>query len=345
MTAERLHELGLTPMVADNTESQRTAFTVSVDAKEGATTGISAYDRAATVRVLIDPHSRPADLARPGHMFPLRAREGGVLARAGHTETAVDLARAAGLYPAAVTCEIMRDDGGMARLPELIDFARRHGLHIITVRDVIAYRHRGEKLVRRAATATLLTRYGEFLCHAYESLVDSKPYLALVRGEIGPQPTLVRVHSSCLTGDVFHSSRCDCGEQIEMALRLIQQEGRGVLLYIQQEGRGIGLTNKIRAYALQEQGLDTVEANAHLGFGPDLRDYGIGVQILLDLGLRQIRMMTNNPKKLVAVQGYGLTVVERVPLEIPATAANITYLRTKREKLGHLLHRVAPDES
>ena len=337
MLPQRLEQLNLPLMVSENTTSFGTAFTVSVDAKCGTTTGISAHDRAATVAALIDPKTKPTDLARPGHMHPLRAKEGGVLNRAGQTEASVDLAKAAGLYPAAVICEILKDDGTMARLPDLELFAAKHNLKIITVRDLIAYRRRMEKLVRRASTITLPTRLGTFTVHAYESAVDEKPYLAIVCGEVDEAPTLVRIHSSCLTGDVLGSLKCDCGEQLHLALQLIQKAGRGVLLYIQQEGRGIGLVNKIRAYSLQAHGHDTVEANALLGFPPDLRDYGIGAQILVDLGLRQIRMMTNNPRKIVALDGYGLEVVERVPLQIPPAPENARYLRTKKEKMGHLL--------
>ncbi len=339
MTRERLRELELYPMVADGRQSalHGTAFTVSVDAVDGTTTGISAYDRATTVRALIDPRTKPSDLARPGHMFPLEAKDGGVLVRAGQTEASVDLARTAGLYPAAVICEIMADDGTMMRLPALREFARKHGFHIVTVESIIRYRRQREKLVRRAATSAVPTRFGTFAVHAYESEVDTKPYLALVYGRVGPEPTLVRVHSSCLTGDVFHSMRCDCGDQLEAALQRIVEEGAGVLLYIQQEGRGIGLINKIRAYELQEHGHDTVEANQLLGFAPDIRDYGIGAQILADLGLKQIRLMTNNPGKVVGVEGMGIRVVERVPLEIPPTDANRGYLQTKRDKLGHIL--------
>ncbi len=343
MTRERLHELALYPMVAEENALHGTAFMVSVDAKHGTTTGISAYDRARTVRALIAPETRPEDLARPGHLFPLQAKEGGVLARAGQTEASVDLARLAGLYPAAVICEVMAEDGTMARLPRLMEFARAHQVHIVTVESIMNYRRQRERLVRRAATSTVPTRYGTFTVHAYESLVDNKPYLALVYGDLGPGPTLVRVHSSCLTGDVFHSHRCDCGDQLERALQMIVEEGSGVLLYIQQEGRGIGLINKIRAYELQEHGHDTVEANRLLGFAPDIRDYGIGAQILHDLGLREIRLMTNNPGKVVGLEGMGMRVVERVPLEVPPTDVNRGYLRTKRDKLGHLLSG-APDE-
>ncbi len=340
---ERLAQLHLPLMVSDNTSTFGTAFTVSVDARHGTTTGISAQDRARTVAALIDPDTRPSDLLRPGHMHPLRAREGGVLARAGQTEASVDLARAAGVYPAAVICEILRPDGTMARLPDLEAFAAEHNIRIITVRDLIAHRRRTEKLIRRAATAELPTRLGVFTVHAYESLVDEKPYLALVCGEVGPAPTLVRIHSSCLTGDVLGSLRCDCGEQLHLALSLIQKEKRGVLLYIQQEGRGIGLVNKIRAYSLQAHGHDTVEANILLGFPADLRDYGIGAQILVDLGLRQIRMMTNNPRKIVALEGYGLEVVERVSLQVAPEPESARYLRTKKEKMGHLLDDPAPE--
>jgi len=343
MPPERLEELNLPLMVGDNTAAYGTAFTVSVDARYGTTTGISAQDRAATVAALIDPNSKPSDLLRPGHTHPLRAKEGGVLARAGQTEASVDLAKAAGLYPAAVICEILKEDGTMARLPDLELFAAQHNIRIITVRDLIAHRRRAEKLVRRAATVSLPTRLGTFTLHAYESLVDEKPYLALVCGEISEEPTLVRIHSSCLTGDVFGSRKCDCGEQLHLALQLIQQEKRGVLLYIQQEGRGIGLVNKIRAYSLQAHGHDTVEANVLLGFPPDLRDYGIGAQILVDLGLRKIRMMTNNPRKIVALEGYGLEVVERVPLQITPAPENVNYLRAKKEKMGHLLDGLADD--
>ncbi len=344
MTGERLEELSLRPMVAEGTALHETAFTVSVDAKHGTTTGISAYDRAATVRALMDPATRPEDLARPGHVFPLQAKEGGVLARAGQTEGSVDLARLAGVAPAAVICEIMAEDGTMARLPALAEMARRHDMHIVTVESIMEYRRSREKLVRRAATSVVQTRFGTFTVYAYESLVDTKPYLALAYGEIGPGPTLVRVHSSCLTGDVFHSFRCDCGDQLERALELIVEDGTGVLLYIQQEGRGIGLINKIRAYELQEHGHDTVEANQLLGFAPDIRDYGIGAQILAEMGLREIRLMTNNPGKVVGIEGMGIRVVERVPLEIPPTDVNRGYLRAKREKMGHLLSEIVEDE-
>ncbi len=346
MTHARLHELDIYQMVADGGQHalHGTAFTVSVDYIHGTTTGISAYDRAATVRALIDPKTMPADLARPGHMFPLEAKEGGVLVRAGQTEASVDLARLAELYPAAVICEIMADDGTMMRLPQLQQFARKHDLHIVTVESIINYRRQREKLVRRAATSRVPTKFGEFMVHAYESSVDTKPYLALVYGRIGPGPTLVRVHSSCLTGDVFHSYRCDCGDQLERALEKIVEEGAGVLLYIQQEGRGIGLVNKIRAYEIQEHGHDTVEANQLLGFAPDIRDYGIGAQILADLGLHEIRLMTNNPGKVVGLEGMGIRVVERVPIEIPPNEANRYYLQTKREKLGHILSDVIEGE-
>jgi len=345
MTHQRLRELDLHQMVSDGGESalHGTAFTVSVDAVHGTTTGISAFDRARTVLVLVDPKTKPSDLARPGHMFPLEAKEGGVLVRAGQTEASVDLARLAGLYPAAVICEIMADDGTMMRLPALKEFAQKHDMHIVTVEAIIRYRREREKLIRRAATSTVPTRFGSFTVHAYESSVDTKPYLAMVYGKIGPRPTLVRVHSSCLTGDVFHSFRCDCGDQLERAMEKIVEEGSGVLLYIQQEGRGIGLVNKIRAYELQEHGHDTVEANQLLGFAPDIRDYGIGAQILADLGLKEIRLMTNNPGKVVGLEGMGIDVVERVPIEIPPNEANRCYLQTKREKMGHLLSDAIED--
>lgn len=338
ITEERARELDLPLMTQENTESHQTAFTISVDAKRGVTTGISAQDRAQTIKTLIDPDTKPEDLARPGHVFPIIAKKGGVLVRAGHTEAAVDLATLAGLYPAGVICEILNDDGTCARLPQLIEVAKRFGLHIVTINSLIEYRRKREKLVVRAAETLLPTRYGTFRAYAYQSLVDDKPYLALVMGEINPEePTLVRVHSSCVTGDVFHSLRCDCGDQLELALQMISKEGKGVVLYIQQEGRGIGLVNKIKAYELQDKGLDTVEANEALGFPPDLRDYGIGAQILVDLGLRKIRLLTNNPKKIVGISGYGLEIVERVPLQIPPREELRNYFLAKAKKLGHML--------
>jgi 3,4-dihydroxy 2-butanone 4-phosphate synthase/GTP cyclohydrolase II len=341
MTGERLDELEIPLMVTQNTARFDTAFCVSIEARKTTSTGISAQDRAATVLAAIDPATRPADLARPGHMFPLRARLGGVMVRAGQTEAAVDLARIAGLYPAGVICEIMNEDGTMARVPDLAKFARKHGLLMITIADLIKYRMRTERLVRAVATAELPTRFGTFTVHAYESLVDGQTHTALVCGDIGDgQNVLVRVHSRCLTGDVFHSARCDCGEQLETAMERIATEGRGVLLYLNQEGRGIGLANKIRAYALQDQGLDTVEANVKLGFKPDQRDYGIGAQILGALGVRTMRLLTNNPRKFVGLDGYGLSVVESVPLEIPASESTRRYLKTKKEKLGHKLSSV-----
>lgn len=334
----RLDELQIPPMVQENTSKYGCAFTVSIDAKKGVTTGISAYDRATTIKAVLDPSTRPEDLARPGHVFPLRAREGGVLVRAGHTEAIVDLARLAGLYPAGVLCEILSDDGTMARLPQLEEMAKKFDLKIISVADIIAYRRRTEKLVERVASAKLPTKFGEFTIIAYKSIIDPNEHLALIKGDINTdKPVLVRVHSECLTGDVFGSLRCDCGDQISLAMAAIAKEGRGVFLYMRQEGRGIGIHNKIRAYALQDQGLDTVEANRRLGFPPDLRDYGIGAQILVDLGLKEIRLLTNNPKKVVGLEGYGLKVVETVPLIAPPNPYNHSYLEAKQKKLGHWL--------
>ena len=335
----RLDELQLPLMVANNTEVQRTAFTVSVDARSGTTTGISAPDRAATVKALLDPATQPEDLARPGHIFPLRYREGGVLKRAGHTEAAVDLARLAGCYPAGVLAEVTNDDGTMARLPELERFAAEHGIQLISIADLIRFRRHREKLVRRVSEARIPTRHGDFTGYVFESLLDGVEHLAFVRGEVaGQDNVLVRVHSECLTGDVFHSLRCDCGEQLEQALERIAAEEQGVLLYMAQEGRGIGLLNKLRAYELQENGYDTVEANLELGFQPDMRDYGIGNQILAELGLSTIRILTNNPKKITGIEGFGLEVVEQVPIETTPNAQNARYLATKRDKLGHKLH-------
>ena len=337
MMGDRLEELQISMMVSENTAPQGTAFTVSVDARRGVTTGTSAYDRAVTIRTLVDPATRPEDLTRPGHIFPLRAMPGGVLRRAGHTEAAIDLARLAGCSPAGVICEVLDEDGGMARVPELIALARAHGLKAITIKNLIEYRVQKEKLVRRAATTRLPTDYGEFTVIAYDTTVDERVPLALVLGEVaGEAPTLVRVHSECLPGDVFGCHRCDCGPQLHKALAIIRREGRGILVYMRQEGRGIGLVNKLKAYELQDQGKDTVEANHALGFRADLRHYGIGAQILLDLGVKNLRILTNNPKKIVGIEGYGLRVVERVPLEIPATDANRRYLTTKRDKLGHI---------
>lgn len=338
LTPERLEHLELPLMVQRNSERHGTAFTVTVDARQGTTTGISVGDQATTIRALVDPATRPTDLLRPGHVRPLRANPGGVLKRAGHTEAAVDLSRLAGLSPAGILCEIKNSDGSMARLPHLMEFAARHALRILTIADLIKYRRRTERLVQRAATTTLPTRYGVFRAHAYECFLDTKPYVALTMGEFQPEDVvLTRVHSGCLTGDVFHSLRCDCGHQLEAALERIQNEGKGVLLYLEQEGRGIGLINKLKAYALQDEGLDTVEANQQLGFPPDLRDYGIGCQILYDLGVRKMRLMTNNPKKYAALEGYGLTVVEQIPLVTGVGEENLRYLEAKRDKMGHLL--------
>jgi len=338
ITGKRLDELRIPLMVGENTSKFSTAFTVSIEAKHRVSTGISAADRAETVKAVLDPATRPEDIVRPGHMFPLRARDGGVLVRAGHTEAIVDLARLAGLYPAGVICEIMNEDGSMARLPQLEVMAEKFGIKIISVADLIAYRRRTEKLVHRVAEAKLPTKYGEFVAIAYRSEIDPDEHLALVMGDVSAeQPVLVRVHSECVTGDVFGSLRCDCGEQVDLAMKAIAGEGRGVFLYMRQEGRGIGFHNKIQAYALQDKGLDTVEANLSLGFPPDLRDYGIGAQILAELGLHRIRLLTNNPKKVIGLEGYGLEVVETLPIIAKPNPYNIHYLETKRKKLGHML--------
>jgi 3,4-dihydroxy 2-butanone 4-phosphate synthase / GTP cyclohydrolase II len=338
MTAERLDELQIPMMVSDNTAPMGTAFTVTVDARRGVTTGTSAYDRAVTIRTLIDSGTRSEDLTRPGHVNPLRAKAGGVLRRAGHTEAAVDFARLAGSAPAGVICEVMDDHGAMARVPQLAEMARRHGLKMTTIKALIEYRVRKEKLVHRMATSRLPTDFGEFTAIAYETTVESWTPLALVLGDVaGETPVLVRMHSECLTGDVFHSRRCDCGLQLRTALQIIQAEGRGVVVYLRQEGRGIGLVNKMRAYKLQDEGADTVEANQLLGFAPDPRDYGIGTQVLVDLGVKNLRLLTNNPKKRVGLESYGLHIVEQVPIEVEANDDNRKYLSTKRDKLGHLL--------
>ncbi|HEX8154953.1 MAG TPA: bifunctional 3,4-dihydroxy-2-butanone-4-phosphate synthase/GTP cyclohydrolase II [Thermoanaerobaculia bacterium] len=341
LTEERCNELELPMMVENNTTNYGTAFTVSIEARGRVTTGISARDRSETVRVAIDPKTRPHDLARPGHVFPLRARKGGVLKRAGQTEASIDLASIAGLSPAAVICEIMNEDGTMARLPDLREFAVRHGLKIISVADIIQYRMQHEKHVHCLASPKLPTEYGEFRLHAYKSDITGEEHVAMVMGDITENDeVLVRVHSSCLTGDVFHSTRCDCGEQLDRAFELVAKEGKGVVLYLLQEGRGIGLVNKLRAYELQEQGDDTIEANAKLGFAPDIRDYGTGSQILRDLGVRKIKLLTNNPAKYVAIEGFGLQIVARVPLEIAPSDTNLKYLEAKKKKLGHILELV-----
>ncbi len=337
ITEERAQELNLPPMVDKNTDYHGTAFTVSVDHVE-TTTGISAYERSRTVQALIDPEAKPQDFRRPGHIFPLVARKGGVLRRAGHTEAAVDLAKMCGAYPAGVICEIMKEDGTMARVPDLMEIAKKHDLKIISIQDLIRYRNEKENLVKREVEVRLPTEYGVFQAVAYTNSVDDKEHVALVKGKIDPNvPTLVRVHSECLTGDVFHSHRCDCGPQLAAALKQIQEHGSGVLLYMRQEGRGIGLINKLKAYKLQEQGLDTVDANIKLGFKPDLRDYGIGAQILKDLGVRKMKLLTNNPRKIKGLQGYGLEVVDRIPIQMEANEDNARYLHTKKEKLGHML--------
>jgi 3,4-dihydroxy 2-butanone 4-phosphate synthase / GTP cyclohydrolase II len=339
LSPDRCDDLGLDLMAAKNESAFETAFTVSIEARSGVSTGISAADRARTIQVAIDAQTSPRDLVQPGHVFPLKARGGGVLERVGQTEAAVDLARLAGLIPAGVICEIMNDDGSMARVKDLAPYCERHALKMVTVADLVAYRRRHEKLVERVVATKLPTSFGEFVAVGYRSLVDNKHHVALVKGDVeNTDDVLVRVHSECLTGDVFHSLRCDCGEQLESALSMIEREGRGVLLYLSQEGRGIGLLNKLRAYKLQEEGFDTVDANLRLGLPADLRDYGIGAQILVDLGLESIRILTNNPKKISGLAGYGLSVTDQVPIEHVSNPHNEAYLRAKRDKLGHMLH-------
>jgi 3,4-dihydroxy 2-butanone 4-phosphate synthase/GTP cyclohydrolase II len=344
LTAERCDELGLNLMAAKNEDPLKTAFTVSIDAREGVTTGISPAERAHTIQVAVSPGSRPEHFTHGGHVFPLKARDGGVLERVGHTEASVDLARLAGLIPAGVICEIVADDGEMARVPDLVSYCERHDLKMVTIADLVAYRRRTEKLVERVVSTGLPTAFGEFTAVGYRSLLDNKHHVALVKGEVaGQEDVLVRVHSECLTGDVFHSLRCDCGEQLESALAMIERAGMGVLLYLSQEGRGIGLLNKLRAYKLQEEGLDTVDANLRLGLPADLRDYGIGAQILSDLGLTSIRILTNNPKKISGMSGYGLSVTDQIPIEHLPNPHNEAYLRAKRDRLGHILHHQGLD--
>ena len=340
MKGKRLDALGLHPMVNQSRDSYKTAWAISVDAKKNVTTGISAHDRSYTVKALADSKARKDDFIRPGHIFPLRASEGGVLVRAGHTEACVDLLKIGGLRPIGVICEIMNEDGTMARTPELFKFAEDHKLKICTIADLIKHRRKSEKLVKRTIETTIPTNYGKFKLIVYESTVDSDHHIALVKGDVEGNSAIVRVHSECITGDVFGSRRCDCGKQLDMALRKIQQANKGVLLYMHQEGRGIGLVNKIRAYKLQDEGLDTVEANKALGFEPDLRDYGIGAQILVDLGLRKIKLLTNNPQKIVGLEGHGLEIAKRIPLEVNPTKSNKVYLRTKKMKLGHYLEKI-----